>query len=83
VNATIYTSFDYRNKLDKAAALNPKLKCQIEDLKTYGMSTWIDTMKNIALVEKSLIDAEQQAQGKNIVVQFVVYDLPGRDCAAL
>jgi hypothetical protein len=35
-------------------------------------------MDNIKLVKPTLLDAAELADGKDIVVQFVVYNLPGK-----
>lgn len=45
---------------------------------------WIDTIANLDRVRTHLPLASKAATAKNpIVISFVVYDLPGRDCHAL
>jgi cellulose 1,4-beta-cellobiosidase len=44
---------------------------------------WMDTYSKIALVDKTLADIRVANQaGGNYAGQFIVYDLPDRDCAA-
>jgi cellulose 1,4-beta-cellobiosidase len=44
--------------------------------------SWLDTISAIANVSTLLEAADAQSNGKPIVAEFVIYDLPGRDCAA-
>ncbi|KAJ3120057.1 hypothetical protein HK098_004901 [Nowakowskiella sp. JEL0407] len=46
---------------------------------------WIDTIQNLDRISTNMQKARQRANsmGRPVVIQFVVYDLPGRDCHAL
>ncbi|CAI5980486.1 unnamed protein product [Closterium sp. NIES-65] len=48
----------------------------------YATAVWLDTMASLDSIPGHLSDAATQAGGKAILVQFVIYDLPGRDCKA-
>ncbi|CAI5992064.1 unnamed protein product [Closterium sp. NIES-64] len=48
----------------------------------YATAVWLDTMAALDSIPGHLSDAATQAGGKAILVQFVIYDLPGRDCKA-
>ncbi|CAI5989723.1 unnamed protein product [Closterium sp. NIES-65] len=48
----------------------------------YATAVWLDTMAALDPIPGHLSDAATQAGGKAILVQFVIYDLPGRDCKA-
>ncbi|CAI5476034.1 unnamed protein product [Closterium sp. Yama58-4] len=45
-------------------------------------AVWLDRMAALDSIQGHLDDAKAQAAGKPILVQFVIYDLPGRDCKA-
>jgi cellulose 1,4-beta-cellobiosidase len=53
-------------------------------IEAFSTAIWLDTISRTATLTQILDDAEAQgrALGKPIIVTFVVYDLPGRDCHA-
>nr|WP_246070607.1 glycoside hydrolase family 6 protein [Paenibacillus kobensis] len=95
VGATQYLNPDYANLIDTSIAQvsDPVLKAKMETVKSYPTAIWLDRIAAIQGGDvnggrKSLeqtMDAVLAAKQGNtpIVVQFVIYDLPGRDCKAL
>nr|WP_246027810.1 MULTISPECIES: glycoside hydrolase family 6 protein [Paenibacillus] len=95
VGATQYVNPDYANLVDSSIAQvsDPVLKAKMETVKSYPTAIWLDRRAAIqggavnngrkSLVET--MDAVLAAKQGNtpIVVQFVIYNLPGRDCHAL
>ncbi|MFI2432951.1 glycoside hydrolase family 6 protein [Streptomyces sp. NPDC018693] len=93
--ATAYVNPDYAELVDSSIARtsDPTLRAKMETVKSYPTAVWLD---RIAAVHggdanagrKSLADhldlaLAQKRPGQPITATFVVYDLPGRDCAAL
>ncbi|KAJ3143186.1 hypothetical protein HK100_003864 [Physocladia obscura] len=69
--------------MQSSVAIDSTLSCAVGKLSTAGQSIWLDTMSAISLIAPALADAETVSGGAPIIIQFVIYDLPGRDCAAL
>jgi cellulose 1,4-beta-cellobiosidase len=44
---------------------------------------WLDQIAAVATLRTHLDEAVRQSGGNPLVIQLVIYDLPGRDCAAL
>ncbi len=76
------------------ASLNPSLAKQMESVATYPTAIWLDSINSIYgrngsdngySLAKLLNDALQEQQKVRLpeVVELVIYDMPGRDCAAL
>ncbi|MGW2386307.1 glycoside hydrolase family 6 protein [Streptomyces sp. NPDC001658] len=93
--ATFYLNPDYAEHVNTSIAQtsDATLKAKMEKVKSYPTAVWMD---RIAAVHggdanagrKSLADhldlaLAQKKPGQPITATFVVYDLPGRDCAAL
>ncbi|MFF7449738.1 MULTISPECIES: glycoside hydrolase family 6 protein [unclassified Streptomyces] len=93
--ATFYVNPDYAELVNTSIAQtsDATLKAKMEKVKSYPTAVWLD---RIAAVHggtanagrKSLADhldlaLAQKKPGQPITATFVVYDLPGRDCAAL
>jgi cellulose 1,4-beta-cellobiosidase len=90
--ATWYVNPDYAAQVDTAIAQEPDatLAQRMQTVKTYPTAVWMDRIAAIAggNGRRSLVahldTALAQQQGSTpIVVKLVIYDLPGRDCAAL
>jgi cellulose 1,4-beta-cellobiosidase len=69
---------------------DPTLAAQMQTVATYSTAVWLDAMARIAPTDGTMglgahLDAAlaQQASGQPVTILLVVYDLPGRDCAAL
>ncbi|MET9429266.1 glycoside hydrolase family 6 protein [Streptomyces sp. NPDC003036] len=95
VGASFYVNPDYARLVDGSIAQtsDAALKAKMEKVKTYPTAVWLDRIAAIHGGEvnagrKSLADhldlaLAQKKPGQPLVATFVVYDLPGRDCAAL
>ncbi|MFF3030973.1 glycoside hydrolase family 6 protein [Streptomyces rubiginosohelvolus] len=93
--ASAYVNPDYAELVDGTISktADATLKAKMQTVKTYPTAVWLD---RIAAIEggaanagrKSLRDhldlaLAQKKPGESITASIVVYDLPGRDCAAL
>ncbi|MFE6336025.1 glycoside hydrolase family 6 protein, partial [Streptomyces sp. NPDC057798] len=93
--ATFYINPDYAEHVDSSIAQtsDATLKAKMEKVKTYPTAVWLDRIAAIHggtanAGRKSLADhldlaLAQKKPGQPITATIVVYDLPGRDCAAL
>ncbi len=73
-----------------STSTDPTLAAQLGALAGYATGVWLDSMARIAPTDGTMglaahLDAAlaQQAGGRPVEITLVVYDLPGRDCAAL
>ncbi|MFD3260655.1 glycoside hydrolase family 6 protein [Paenibacillus lentus] len=95
VGATKYINPDYATLIDSSIAQvsDATLKAKMETVKSYNTYVWLDRIAaiyggenngNRRSLEGHLDAALAQKQGNTpIVAEFVIYDLPGRDCHAL
>jgi cellulose 1,4-beta-cellobiosidase len=92
VGATVYANPDYTAKVQTSVAQtqDTALKAKMQIVAQTPTFVWLDRIAAIAGstdsagLQEHLDNALAQRQGSTpIVAQFVVYDLPGRDCAAL
>ncbi|KAF2790181.1 glycoside hydrolase family 6 protein [Melanomma pulvis-pyrius CBS 109.77] len=76
---TIYANKEYSKEVVAAASAISDSSLAAKALKVADVGTflWIDTMARISVVEENLKDV-----GCNQIAALVIYDLPGRDCAA-
>jgi cellulase/cellobiase CelA1/aryl-phospho-beta-D-glucosidase BglC (GH1 family)/chitodextrinase len=93
--AAQYVNPDYAKEVDTLVAqtADPNLAAQMKTVGTYPTAVWLDNIAAIAgnsvgggrlgLAEHLDAALAQQQSGSPIVVTLVIYDLPGRDCAAL
>ncbi|MFC8783045.1 glycoside hydrolase family 6 protein [Streptomyces nigra] len=93
--ATFYVNPDYAELVDTSIAQtsDATLKAKMEKVKSYPTAVWMDRIAAVHGGEdnagrKGLADhldlaLAQKKPGQPITATFVVYDLPGRDCAAL
>ena len=91
-DATWYLNPDYTTMVSGSISQesDPTLKAQMAKVATYPTAVWLDRIAAIKGADgrKGLAGhldeaLAQQQQGKPIIVMLVIYDLPGRDCAAL
>nr|WP_238323125.1 glycoside hydrolase family 6 protein [Gorillibacterium massiliense] len=95
LGATMYVNPDYATEVDTSIAQvsDSSLIAKMQTVKSYPTAIWLDRIAAIAggtanggrkSLTQTLDDvlAKKQA-GTPIVVTFVIYDLPGRDCHAL
>jgi cellulose 1,4-beta-cellobiosidase len=89
--ATWYVNPDYAASLDAVIAqeADATLAQKMQTVKTYPTAVWMDRIAAIAggngrrsLAQHLDTALAQQQGGTPIVVKLVIYDLPGRDCAA-
>jgi len=95
VGATQYINPDYAALIDTSIAqvTDPVLKAKMETVKSYPTAIWLDRIAAIQggevnggrlSLEQTMDNVLAAKQGNTpIVVQLVIYDLPGRDCHAL
>jgi cellulose 1,4-beta-cellobiosidase len=95
VGATVYVSPDYATEVAAAEAAEPALAGQMATVAKQPTFVWLDRIAAITAVngngtatgrmslQQHINAAVAQANGAEIVVQLVIYDLPDRDCAAL
>ncbi|MEV7194668.1 glycoside hydrolase family 6 protein [Streptomyces sp. NPDC093510] len=94
-DASFYVNPDYARLVDGSIAktTDATLRSRMEQVKNYPTAVWLDRIAAIHggdanAGRKSLADhldlaLAQKKPGRPLVASFVVYDLPGRDCAAL
>ena len=92
VGADVYRSPDYAAKVQTSIAqtTDAALRTKMQTVAQIPTFIWLDRMAAIAGnattagVQKHLDNALAQRQGSTpIIAQFVIYDMPGRDCHAL
>jgi len=90
--ATVYVSPDYAAEVATAEASEPSLAGKMATVAKNPTFVWLDHIGAIAGgsansgrlgLQGHINAAVAQANGAEIVVQLVIYDLPDRDCAAL
>ncbi|MFJ8583112.1 glycoside hydrolase family 6 protein [Streptomyces sp. NPDC093595] len=93
--ASFYVNPDYARLVDGSVARtgDATLRARMEKVRSYPTAVWLDRIAALHggganAGRKSLADhldlaLAQKTPGQPIVATFVVYDLPGRDCAAL
>lgn len=75
---TLHANNFYRAEIEAAAAnMTSPLKEQALKVADVGSFVWVDTIANIARLEPAIADVPCDD-----ILGVVVYDLPGRDCAA-
>ncbi|KAJ3317721.1 hypothetical protein HDV06_001275, partial [Boothiomyces sp. JEL0866] len=80
--STGFINPEFVAQVQSSIAKDPSISAAANKLATYSTAIWMDTMANISRLQKNLQTAATQAAqtGSNVTIQFVVYDLPGRDC---
>jgi cellulose 1,4-beta-cellobiosidase len=76
---SIYANKEYAKEVSSAAAAitDSALKASATKVASVGTFLWIDTRARISVIEDNLKDVPCDQ-----LAAFVIYDLPGRDCAA-
>jgi cellulose 1,4-beta-cellobiosidase len=82
--AKLYVNPDYKATIEELAAKHPEAAVNLKKLASYPTAIWMSKIADLAKLPGYLADAEAQqtSGGKPVVPVFVVYDMPGRDCAA-
>jgi len=92
IGATVYKNPDYAAKVQTSVVqtTDAGLKAKMQIVAQTPTFVWLDRIAAIAGgtdsagLQEHLDNALAQRQGSTpLVAQFVIYDLPGRDCAAL
>ncbi|KAI8915653.1 cellobiohydrolaseII [Gorgonomyces haynaldii] len=84
VGAKGFINPEYVASVDLSISKEPSIKDAAEKVKQFSSAIWIDTMKNLERIPVNMkLAAKQASADAPVVIQFVVYDLPGRDCNAL
>jgi len=75
---------DYVAKVEAAAKADKANAALIKKVAAFPTAVWLDSIASVAQVSKVLdaADKQQGSDAKPILVTFVVYDLPNRDCSA-
>jgi cellulose 1,4-beta-cellobiosidase len=93
--AMVYVNPDYSTEVATAEAAEPALAGKMATVAKQPTFVWLDRIAAITAVngngtatgrlslQQHINAAVAQANGAEIVVQLVIYDLPQRDCAAL
>ncbi|MGC0328770.1 cellulose 1,4-beta-cellobiosidase [Streptomyces sp. SAI-170] len=93
--ATAYVNPDYAERVQTSVAQtsDATLRARMETVKSYPTAVWLDRIAAIhggtvndgrkSLADHLDLALAQKKPGQPITATFVVYDLPGRDCAAL
>jgi cellulose 1,4-beta-cellobiosidase len=82
--ARFYVNPDYAKTVEGVASRTPAQAAGLKKLAGMPTAVWLDTIEQAKKMSKWLDDAasQEKAAGQPVVPVFVVYDLPGRDCAA-
>jgi cellulose 1,4-beta-cellobiosidase len=82
--ARLYVDPVYTAKVEAAAARMPEVAAPLRGVARFPTAIWLDAIARAWRVERTLVDAEaqQRASGEPVLPVFVLYDVPGRDCAA-
>src|SRR5579871_1437055 len=82
--AKLYVNPDYKATVEALAGRHPDAAGPLNKLASYPTAIWFSKIADLAKLPQYLADAEAQqaAGGKPVVPVFVVYNMPGRDCAA-
>ena len=84
VGAKMYVNPDYHATVEALAAKHPAEALKLKKLAAFPTAIWMSKIADLATLPRYLDDAmaQQIAGGQPVVPVFVVYDMPGRDCAA-
>ena len=95
VGASSYVNPDYTKEVDSSIAKvnDPTLKAKMATVKSYPTAIWLDSIASIGggsansgrMSLRDHLDAAlaQRKGNEPITANFIIYDLPGRDCHAL
>lgn len=82
--ARLYVNPSYVRAVQALAAAHPGDAALLKKMESQPTAIWLDLLAKVKVLPDYLDDAhaQQQAGGQPVVPVFVLYDLPGRDCAA-
>jgi cellulose 1,4-beta-cellobiosidase len=84
LGAHFYVDPAYVAKVESSIKESPADAALLRKVQSYPTAIWLDSLKSVATVSKTLDDAlaKQKREGQPVVTVFAVYDLPERDCSA-
>lgn len=82
--AKMYVNADYTRAVERSTPPSPADGARYKAVAGTPVAVWIDSIAKASAIARHLdaATAEEAAGGPPVVVTFVVYDLPNRDCAA-
>ncbi|KAI8804627.1 1, 4-beta cellobiohydrolase [Cladochytrium replicatum] len=92
VSGNSYQGFNRFVNADLLADVDGSIKANSADntftsaatrLRQYPSFKWVDQIAAISYIQPIIDQAAAQSGSSEIIVELVIYDLPGRDCAAL
>lgn len=83
-HAKLYVDPGYVAKVEAAAKADKANAALIRKVSAYPTAVWLESIGALASMKKTLDAAEKQqaTSDQPVLVTFVVYDLPNRDCSA-
>ena len=80
----MYVNPDYHATVEALAAKHTAEAPKLKKLSAFPTAIWMSKIADLATLPRTLDDAmaQQTAGGQPVVPVFVVYNMPGRDCAA-
>jgi cellulose 1,4-beta-cellobiosidase len=84
VGARLYRNPDYVRAVEVLAAAHPKESALLKKMEGLPTAIWLSSIADARDLPRTLDDARrlEATEGKPVLPVFVLYDLPGRDCAA-
>ncbi|HVV52567.1 MAG TPA: glycoside hydrolase family 6 protein [Polyangia bacterium] len=84
LGARLYVNPDYVRAVQALELAHPRDAALLKKMEPLPTAIWLSWIADTRELPRTLDDArrQQQADGRPVVPVFVVYDLPGRDCAA-
>ena len=84
-DAIFYVDPDYVAKVEATATANPAQAARLRKAEAFPTAVWLDSTANAPRASRHLDAAlaQQRQSGRAVVSVFVLYDIPGRDCAAV
>jgi|HubBroStandDraft_1064217.scaffolds.fasta_scaffold03290_6 cellulose 1,4-beta-cellobiosidase len=72
-------------KVERSAVAHPAQATLLRKVEAYPTAIWLDSIANARFTSRRLDEAlnQQMQSGTPVVSVFVLYDIPGRDCAAV
>jgi cellulose 1,4-beta-cellobiosidase len=85
LNINYFINPEFAQSVSKAVAIYPAQQTLLELAARYPVAYWVDTIAKVPNVTNILSQAKaiKTSTGQNMLVEFIIYDLPNRDCAAL
>jgi cellulose 1,4-beta-cellobiosidase len=83
--ARLYVNHDYTAEVERAAAATPSEAARIRKVGSFPTAIWLNSIETAGTAARYLDDAAAQqgkAPGQPMLVVFVIYNMPNRDCAA-